>query len=839
MSKQFDKEKRRKIFEEIIDTEEKYLYSLELLNKNYIVPLKKNKYLKFGRELNTIVSNLTVIVNFNNHLLTKLKNASEDDIGKTFQMIVPFLKTYTQYFSNYEAALNSIREADKNPKNKKFSEWLKKTDERSKEANQQTFKQLLIQPVQRIPRYNLLLSEVLKNTPRTHVDYDNLKLASEKMKEVADHLNRQITEIENRNKLIKLKEIFVLNQSGKGSGITNIVEPHRKYVFEGELSILSDNALNKQKHYFFLFSDMLVCCNEVPEAIKRKLIEDKFKPQPTKEKKRLTLFRNGEDNTNIERSTGAFDDDDNEIPEHFYTITFTIKFNTEKLILSSPTPTPTSSPLMSTASSPSTPSDSVVEDIWVRDFTSFESERFNIPTLFQLITSKETYTFETNDTKSREKWVSHLNSTLEELRKKKKDTGKDQAKPKGYPIVLLNLAALYVQAIARSKLTRTKKGDVENRFKPRKKTQKPVTSPMDQSPTTQPFNEPISSTSSSNPSSSTSMEQQENSPRPVRLQFVKPISEVTTTTTTSSSSSSSSSLTSPRKEQPTSTITITTLNDSVSSQVVATPQLVEEPQVTATYDSTTTTTTGTTAQPKTPRDEQKPITPRDQAVVVVVEDRNPHVEPKATTPRDKIATSPRDQVATTPRDKMVETSALPEKVEPNIVVETVDEDVKEISMEIPSTTSVSTLSQKHVTQSMDDAENQNGWDSTPVKNDNKDKTTPERSSSLTSPRYQSPRQSPRLYIEDEAAMEEEEVYYDEEGNVLPPWKVELMKKFKKYGRFNNVLNQSQQENKRVEKKIDIPTKGMQLSAIRSMFEQKDKQAQEEMNTLRRSTVSKY
>lgn len=113
--------------------------------------MKKNKYLKFGRELNTIVSNLTVIVNFNNHLLTKLKNASEDDIGKTFQMIVPFLKTYTQYFSNYEAALNSIREADKNPKNKKFSEWLKKTDERSKEANQQTFKQLLIQPVQRIP----------------------------------------------------------------------------------------------------------------------------------------------------------------------------------------------------------------------------------------------------------------------------------------------------------------------------------------------------------------------------------------------------------------------------------------------------------------------------------------------------------------------------------------------------------------------------------------------------------------------------------------------------------------------------------------------------------------
>lgn len=669
----------------------------------------------------------------------------------------------------------------------------------------------------------MLLSEVLKNTPRTHVDYDNLKLASEKMKEVADHLNRQITEIENRNKLIKLKEIFVLNQSGKGSGITNIVEPHRKYVFEGELSILSDNSLNKQKHYFFLFSDMLVCCNEVPETIKKKLIEDRFKPQqtqPTKEKKRLTLFRTGEDSNNIEKSTGAFDDDENEIPEHFYTITFTIKFNTEKLGLS-PTHTPTSSPIMA-SSTPSTPSDTVVEDIWVRDFTNFESERFNVPTLFQLITSKETYTFETNDSKSREKWVSHLNTTLEELKKKKKDIGKDQAKPKGYPIVLLHLAALYVQAIARSKLTRTKRGDVENRFKPRKKAQKPVSSPMDNSPTSEQLIEPIPSSSNTN---STIEQSSENSPRTVRLQFVKPISEVTPTTTTSSSLT-------PRDQQQ-------------QQPTLEQQSTLVKPQQ-STVESTEAVATTQISQPETPRD-QKATTPREQEAVVVVEENiNVGESSKATTPREKVAT-PRDKVAT-PRDNRIETvcttsttSALPEKVESTIIVE---KDVKEISMEIPSTTSVSTTQEKtnvDIATQESSVHNVSGNDSTPVKSDNnKDKTTPEKnSSSLTSPRYQSPRQSPRLYIEDEAATEDEEVYYDEEGNVLPPWKVELMKKFKKYGRFNNVLNQSQQEKQRVEKKIDIPTKGMQLSAIRSMFEQKDKQAQEEMNTLRRSTVSKY
>ncbi|EFC49251.1 rhoGEF domain-containing protein [Naegleria gruberi] len=796
MSKTYDKEKRKKIFDEIIDTEEKYLLSLETLNKNYIVPLKKNKYLKFGRELNSIVSNLTVIVNFNNHLLSKLKQTNEDDIGKTFQMIIPFLKTYTQYFSNYEAALNSIREADKNPKNKRFSEWLKKTDDRAKEQGQQTFKQLLIQPVQRIPRYNLLLSEVLKNTPKTHVDYENLRSASDKMKEVADHLNRQITEIENRNKLIKLKEIFVLNNTGKGV-MTNIVEPHRKYVFEGELHVLSEtSSINKQKHYFFLFSDIMVCCKEVPEELKRKLIEEKKAAQQSQANSKklggLKIFSRKSDAGNSDtdhNQFGAFDDDENEIPDHFYTITFTIKF-TDKIGTGN---TPVSSPMMaaSTPTSPSMESSTNVEEIWVRDFSFMEGRNFQFPNIFQLITGTETYTFESTDAKSREKWVNHLNNTLDELKKKKKDTTKDRAKAKGFPVVMVNSAALVIQALARGKLTRGKKGDVENRFKPRKKTTKLNTNPLGAT-------SPSSPTADSIPTGPVTIDHTdvnvtappEKSPRPVEEPIAKVEEPVTKPITPRVIDENPS-------QEPTSVIDAATIPPQTN--------VVEEPQETS-----------------------KPVEEPKQ-----VEVEKPVEEPIVEKPTEPVTEPYEDNTSTTT------TEEEPKPVEPEVVDSaTVEEPkVKQPEIEEPKQ-----QVDPGITTTIEEPEDEEPATQTTPESTNNDaiKKSPRES---ISDGLRSPLSSPRLYRKDSneefkspTKEEDEEVYFDEEGNVLPPWKVELMKKFKKSGKFNAILAQ-QNDNKKVEKKIDMPNKKLQLNAIRSMFEEKDKLAKEEMHTLRKAKES--
>ena len=49
----------------------------------------------------------------------------------------------------------------------------------------QTPDKLIIQIVQRIPRYNLLLADLLKNTDEDHPDYRNLTKSIEEMRNVA------------------------------------------------------------------------------------------------------------------------------------------------------------------------------------------------------------------------------------------------------------------------------------------------------------------------------------------------------------------------------------------------------------------------------------------------------------------------------------------------------------------------------------------------------------------------------------------------------------------------------------------------------------------------------
>eukprot|EP00010_Vexillifera_abyssalis_P005062 CAMPEP_0201551350 /NCGR_PEP_ID=MMETSP0173_2-20130828/7538_1 /ASSEMBLY_ACC=CAM_ASM_000268 /TAXON_ID=218659 /ORGANISM="Vexillifera sp., Strain DIVA3 564/2" /LENGTH=578 /DNA_ID=CAMNT_0047961573 /DNA_START=240 /DNA_END=1972 /DNA_ORIENTATION=- len=88
---------------------------------------------------------------------------------------------------------------------------------------------LLIMPVQRIPRYNLLLSDLIKKTSESHPDFVNLNKALLSTKQVADHVNKSIHQSENLKKLIA--------QSSKGVGFKSLLEAHRKLLLEGVLNV--------------------------------------------------------------------------------------------------------------------------------------------------------------------------------------------------------------------------------------------------------------------------------------------------------------------------------------------------------------------------------------------------------------------------------------------------------------------------------------------------------------------------------------------------------------------------------------------------------------------------
>ena len=66
---------------------------------------------------------------------------------------------------------------------------------------------LLIQPIQRVPRYNLLLRDLLAKTSENHPDYGHLTAALKILEGVMEYLDKNITEIENIEKMLKFSSV--------------------------------------------------------------------------------------------------------------------------------------------------------------------------------------------------------------------------------------------------------------------------------------------------------------------------------------------------------------------------------------------------------------------------------------------------------------------------------------------------------------------------------------------------------------------------------------------------------------------------------------------------------
>ena len=113
----------------------------------------------------------------------------------------------------------------------------------------------LILPVQRIPRYSLLLGAILKFTPEDHPDVGNLTEAVAKLRSVADHLNQGVSNEEFIAKIFQIQKRFEIFNSN--SSDQSIIAPHRKFMHEGRCQL--ENAANGPKEiYFYLFNDIFI-----------------------------------------------------------------------------------------------------------------------------------------------------------------------------------------------------------------------------------------------------------------------------------------------------------------------------------------------------------------------------------------------------------------------------------------------------------------------------------------------------------------------------------------------------------------------------------------------------
>jgi len=107
----------------------------------------------------------------------------------------------------------------------------------------------LIEPIQRIPRYELLFKELLKHTPDDHPDKPNLEKALQKTKQSASYVNEERRKAESYNKMTEL--------TSKVKGLEGLYQEKRVFIREGALRRVK-NANNLRICQCYLFSNLLI-----------------------------------------------------------------------------------------------------------------------------------------------------------------------------------------------------------------------------------------------------------------------------------------------------------------------------------------------------------------------------------------------------------------------------------------------------------------------------------------------------------------------------------------------------------------------------------------------------
>ena len=83
----------------------------------------------------------------------------------------------------------------------------------------------MILPIQRIPRYELLIKDLLKNTWKSHPDYSGLQEALANVKDAAVKLNRAKAFSESRKKIMTLKGFQSQGSGSMGGSGSSLLSP--------------------------------------------------------------------------------------------------------------------------------------------------------------------------------------------------------------------------------------------------------------------------------------------------------------------------------------------------------------------------------------------------------------------------------------------------------------------------------------------------------------------------------------------------------------------------------------------------------------------------------------
>uniref|UniRef100_A0AAY5KWW0 FYVE, RhoGEF and PH domain containing 4a n=1 Tax=Esox lucius TaxID=8010 RepID=A0AAY5KWW0_ESOLU len=250
-------QKLYKIATELLMTERAYVNRLKLLDEVFCGNLMEEA-LKGTFPVDVvknIFSNISSINTFHSQfLLPDLEKRmgeweSTPRLGDILQKLTPFLKMYAEYIKNFDKAMDLLKQwTDRSPQFKAIIHEIQ-----SQEAcGCLTLQHHMLEPVQRVPRYEMLLKDYLKKLPQEDPDRRDAEKSLDIIAMAATHSNSAIRKSENLKKLLEIYEML-----GEEEDIVNAAN---EFIKEGHILKLAARNTSAMERYLFLFNNMLLYC---------------------------------------------------------------------------------------------------------------------------------------------------------------------------------------------------------------------------------------------------------------------------------------------------------------------------------------------------------------------------------------------------------------------------------------------------------------------------------------------------------------------------------------------------------------------------------------------------
>ncbi|XP_041734658.2 rho guanine nucleotide exchange factor 17 isoform X2 [Coregonus clupeaformis] len=254
---------RRHVMMTLLDTEQSYVESLRTLIQGYMRPLKHSDSgsLVDPSLVDEMFYQIPEILEHHEHFLEQVTGCisqwhDRQTVGQL--LIQSFSKEilaniYSAYIDNFLNAKDAVRIAKE--AKPAFLKFLETSMRENKEK--QALGDLMIKPVQRIPRYELLVKDLLKHTPEEHPDHPLLLDAQRDIKRLAEKINkgrRSAEEVERETRVMQEIEAHIEGVEH----VRDILNPMRKFLRQ-EMVMEAKTVGGKKDRSLFLFSDLLIC----------------------------------------------------------------------------------------------------------------------------------------------------------------------------------------------------------------------------------------------------------------------------------------------------------------------------------------------------------------------------------------------------------------------------------------------------------------------------------------------------------------------------------------------------------------------------------------------------